>query len=231
MRRYTLTDPGALGRRFGLIEPDDQLPTRARYNVAPGQGVPVVVETSRGRALRPMRWGYQPPWVLDDPGRPPPTVARVEGVAKNPLFSRALLRQRCVVPADGFYLWRGGVPIHVRLASGGLFAVAGLFTGPHERFDEFANCLVITTPPHPEARRIGFPTGRMPAILPPEAEEAWLSARTRDARVLVSMLRAYPPGLLEWAPASPLVGSLFAEGPELLEPPVHHDEPGAQRAG
>jgi putative SOS response-associated peptidase YedK len=100
--RYTLTSTEGLQLRFELVE-SSETRLRPRFNVAPSQGVPVVVESGRGRVLRAVRWGFQPVWVRGDARRPPPINARAEGVATNALFRDALARRRCLVVADGFY--------------------------------------------------------------------------------------------------------------------------------
>ena len=51
-----------------------------------------------------MRWGLVPSWAKD------PTVgnrminARAETVGENPSFRQALVKRRCLIPADGFTL-------------------------------------------------------------------------------------------------------------------------------
>ena len=108
--RYTLGDPSALQLRFGLVEFADLRlpPLMPRYNVAPGQPVPVVIETPRGHELRDAVWGFNPAWA--GASRPAPINARVETVASNGLFRRAFRRKRCLVVADGFYesMWTEG---------------------------------------------------------------------------------------------------------------------------
>jgi putative SOS response-associated peptidase YedK len=100
--RYTLTDPTELKRRFGLVESSDTRIT-PRFNIAPSQGVPIVIQTPLGLELRAAGWGFRPVWVREDAKRPPPINARAEGVATSGLFREALAARRCVVPADGFY--------------------------------------------------------------------------------------------------------------------------------
>src|SRR5437867_2436994 len=111
--RYALNlTPEEIWERFGITE-FVQLrlpPVMPRFNVAPTSVMPVVVERSTGRALDALRWGFRPAWMA--PGRaPPPINARAETVATNGLFKTALSRQRCVVPATGFFefMWTDGI--------------------------------------------------------------------------------------------------------------------------
>jgi putative SOS response-associated peptidase YedK len=105
--RYVLNlTPEEIERRFGITE-FVQLrlpPVMPRFNVAPTSVMPVVVEHREGRTLAPLKWGFWPDRMA--PGRtPPPINARAETVATNGLFKRALARQRCIVPATGFFEW------------------------------------------------------------------------------------------------------------------------------
>jgi putative SOS response-associated peptidase YedK len=151
--RYTLTDPAQLRLRFALVETTDTR-IKPRFNVAPSQGVPIVVQTDHGRELRAAGWGFQPVWMRGGPGKPPPINARAESAATSGLFRAALERRRCLIPADGFYEWRAvpsharRLPVRFRLRDGGLFAFAGLFTGPRDLQVEDATCTILTTGPN-----------------------------------------------------------------------------------
>lgn len=68
---YTLTDPSPLMRRFGLIEFAETRIT-PRFNIAPSQIIPIIVERPEGRELRMARWGFKPPWMKGPQKRPPP---------------------------------------------------------------------------------------------------------------------------------------------------------------
>ena len=135
--RYTLFHP--IGKLFDL--PDEPaLP--ARYNIAPTQDVPVVLAAPGGgggaggacRQLKMMHWGLIPPWAEDRDFGARLINARCETAAEKPAFRGAFRRQRCLIPADGFFEWQklpagGKQPFHIRLAGGGVFAFAGLW-GP-----------------------------------------------------------------------------------------------------
>jgi putative SOS response-associated peptidase YedK len=78
-----------------------------RYNIAPTQPVPVArqhaPEEKAGLSL--VRWGLIPSWATD-PSMGARTInARAETVANKPSFE-PLRKQRCLVPADGFYEWK-----------------------------------------------------------------------------------------------------------------------------
>ena len=60
---------------------------------------------------------------------------------------------------------------------------------------------------------------RMPVILAPDQEAAWLDPQLTDADLLGSMLTAYPEEELQLRPVSTLVNSVANDGPECLAPP------------
>jgi putative SOS response-associated peptidase YedK len=122
--------PEAVQIHFGLTAP---LVLSPRYNIAPSQLVPVIAPkadpTQRGLAL--LKWGLVPDWWNDD--KPGPINARAETVADLPTFSESFASRRCIIPATGFYEWRGTkgrrVPYRFRLGTGRLMGFAGLWSG------------------------------------------------------------------------------------------------------
>lgn len=219
--RYTLTSTEGLQLRFDLVESSDTR-LRPRFNVAPSQGVPIVLESGRGRVLRAVRWGFQPVWVREDARRPAPINARAETVATNGLFRDALAKRRCLVVADGFYEWRAAPgetkkqPVRFRLATGELFAFAGLFTGPRAEQAEDGTCAIVTVGPNGLVAPVH---NRMPAILAPEDEALWLDPDVRDPVAALACLRPYPAELMACDPADPRVGSVLNDDPDLLVAP------------
>ena len=57
--------------------------------------------------------------------------ARAETLAEKPSFKTALVRRRCLIPADGFFEWRREEtqkqPMFIRNADDGIFAFTGLW--------------------------------------------------------------------------------------------------------
>ena len=77
-----------------------------RYNIAPTQQIDVIHVPDDKTLLAKMRWGLIPPWWKKSAKETPSTFnARAETVAEKPFFRSAFKRQRCIIPASGFYEW------------------------------------------------------------------------------------------------------------------------------
>lgn len=217
--RYTLTTTSAeqLALRFDL-DPAAVPPLEARYNIAPTQRVPVIVDTGQGRDLLALRWGFQPAWAAEKSGRPAPINARAESLLDRPMFRGALARKRCLIVADGFYEWASvpgqsaKQPMYIRLKDGGLFALAGLYTdGAHDA----GSCAIITTSPNHLMEPIH---NRMPAILDPADEARWLDSDITVSEAVLDCLRPYPAEAMTAYPISMRVNAPRNDGAELIAP-------------
>ncbi len=176
--RYSLICTDDLGNRFRVYEPT--LGRRSRFNVAPSQTMPVVVQREQTELVT-MQWGLVPHWARDLA-----TARRVRSTpgprrsTERPMFrGPAAAERRCLVPASGFYEWRrdgGGrkVPYYFRLRDADLFAFAGLYDVWHDtgRHGPHPTYTIVTT----AANEVVAPLhDRMPVILRPEDEERWVA--------------------------------------------------------
>jgi putative SOS response-associated peptidase YedK len=216
--RFTLTASGQrLRERFALAAaPEDLAP---RYNIAPSQPV-LVIPNRRTRQLRPARWGLIPHWATDPRIGHRQINARAETLATRPAFRAPFARQRCLIPADGFYEWRRSgrarTPFHIRPRDGAPIAFAGLWDVWRPKQGEpIASCTIITTNANPLIAPLH---DRMPVILPPAAWDAWLDPHERQAAELAPLLVPYPEDELETYEVSPLVNSPANEDPGCVAP-------------
>jgi len=164
-----------------------------RYNIAPTQEAPVVrVDRSGEREAAMLRWGLVPPWAKDIVVGNRMINARSEGVETKRAFREAMQARRCLVPATGFYEWRGPPgrkqPFAINAADRPLFAFAGLWErwkprageprgrGTSRETDE--TFTIITTGAAAAVQPIH---DRMPVILAREDEEAWLAGSVEEA--------------------------------------------------
>jgi len=255
--RYTLTvAAGDLAERFGVVVPERYEP---RYNAAPRQDLPVI-RTAVGvddehdderaapdggerpvgggdeggdRELSFPEWGLVPSWVDEPDDATHPINARSETVREKRSFRGAFERQRCLVPADGFYEWveRGGgkQPYRVTLSDESVFAMAGLYEvwegevaqaslaafgangDDDDRRKRVESFTVLTTEPNAVVADLHH---RMAVVLDPGDESTWLHGDPDDAAAL---LEPYD-GAMRSYPVSTAVNDPGNESPELLDP-------------
>jgi putative SOS response-associated peptidase YedK len=144
---------------------------------------------------------------------------RSETAARTPAFRDAFARQRCLVPATGFYEWQREAsarprPWLFRLQSGRVFAFAGLWQ-PATIPGSNGGCAILTTAPNDLARRIH---DRMPAILDPADYAAWLDPAPTAPRKLQPLLRPFPADAMTAFPVNAAVNSAANDDPSCLEP-------------
>lgn len=228
--RYTLATPNPAEVR-GRFPVGESVEIRQRYNVAPGDEVLAVTTDREGNPRGELlRWGLVPSWAKTPDTGLKMINARVETVGERAAFRRAFERYRCLIIADGFYEWQRQAAgpkqaFHITRTDGGLFAFAGLWSIWHDDANEgrtLRTCTIITTA---ASSAIAGLHDRMPVILAPGAEPAWLEhAQTPDR--LHGMLGGLTPAETALRPVSSAVNDARYDGPECLAPPVED----AQRA-
>lgn len=215
--RYSLTQPiKTLKEHFQAVAA--AMEQDGRFNIAPSQSVPIVLLGREGREIQSLRWGLIPSWAKD------PTIgnrlinARAETVHEKPSFHSSFRRQRCLVPADGFYEWqaRGKEkhPHYIRLRSQDLFAFAGLWSEWDSGKEILRTFTIITTSANQELERVHH---RMPVILMPGQYDDWLAPETGPEQ-LKQMLNPLPNGLLEYYEISKTVNSPKNDSEECILP-------------
>src|SRR4051812_48644129 len=101
--RYTLFMSDRLAKAFKTRPPAFQL--HDSYNVAPGQLLPVIIQSEYGRTIEPMKWGLVPMWAKDPSIGYKMINARADGISGKPAWRGPIKYHRCLVPATGFYEW------------------------------------------------------------------------------------------------------------------------------
>jgi putative SOS response-associated peptidase YedK len=177
-----------------------------RFNVAPTEDVPAIVQDRRGRRCELLRWGLVPRWARDLKTRLTLINARAETVAESRVYAGLVERgsHRCLVLADGFYEWVAAedpkqrrLPLRFALAGGGCFCFAGLWTTWR---GSVMSCSVLTA----TANELVAPVhDRMPVILTePAAWDAWLDPSLSAADV-AALMAPLPAESLEVERANP----------------------------
>lgn len=219
--RYVLKrkDLEALLEKFGIRSLEE---FHSRYNIAPTTVMPAIRAAGAGRAEAVnLRWGLVPSWAKDASGGARLCNARAESVADKPAFRHAFRRQRCLIPASGFYEWqtvgRTKLPWFFHLRGEQPFVFAGLWEHWHGAAGEgkLETFSLLTTRANAVVGRIH---DRMPVILAPQDAPSWIDPSVEARERLEPLLRPFPEEAMESRPVHPRVNSVAAEGPECLEP-------------
>jgi putative SOS response-associated peptidase YedK len=218
--RYVLNAPEDLSERFQLRQLSISLPTT--WNAAPTNELPVIVENSDGEhEARSMKWGLIPRWAKPgDKKSIAPINARAETLAEKPMFRSLIKKNRCLVPANGFYEWKNlgdhKQPYFISVPDDPLFAFAGLYDeSQSEDGETIGTYTIITTSANELMSQLHE---RMPVILHRDDEEEWLDREVTDSAQVQRLLGPYPAAEMEAVPVSRKVNNVRNDGPELLEP-------------
>ncbi|QGQ95884.1 SOS response-associated peptidase [Paenibacillus psychroresistens] len=216
--RYTITvSEDELIARYAAEEPTNRYHT-PRFNVAPTNRVPVILNDEGITKIDAFRWGLIPFWAKDTKIGYNLINAKADTVAEKPSFRNAFKQRRCLIPADGFYEWKKNgaekQPYRILLKDQLIFSMAGLWeswTSPEG--EEIKSCTIITTNPNELMIDIH---DRMPMILSVEDEHKWLD-KSQSVEELKAILQPFPMDRMRAYPVSKDVGSVKNQNAELIE--------------
>ena len=132
---------------------------QGRYNIAPSQTVCVIRQQTPS-------WIEEGIWGFKNPHSGAPIInARSETLGERPMFKDLLTTNRCLIPADGFYEWKGKQAYYFQLPEKQIFAFAGLWRD--------GRCVIITRAADANMQGIHH---RMPVIVEPTNWKKWLTS-------------------------------------------------------
>lgn len=158
--------------------------------------------------FRMIHWGLIPPWTKNREDaaeiRTRTINARSETIYEKPSYrSAAQAGRRCLIPVTGFYEWhtvgssaRGSkkFPFYIVTKDQKIASIAGLWDewADPETGELFPTYTLLTTDANPLLAAIHNTKKRMPCVLTPEAERAWLQDELTQADTLALLADAYP---------------------------------------
>lgn len=201
----------------------EPLESTPNYNVAPTQKILAVIKHDNKNKLAKLYWGLVPFWAKDTSVGSRMINARAETVSEKPSFRNALKKHRCLIPADGFYEWKGEKgykkPYFITTNPDDPLAFAGLWeTWRGKEGDEeavYKSCTIITTVASGSIRELH---NRMPVIIMPEFYEKWLDTETKDSRELMAILQDGLVRDMKFYPVSKHVNSVKNNNPSCIQP-------------
>ena len=216
--RYTVIKLDDLPARFAAKNKFNEV--KPNYNVAPGQTMPIVVDTNGQNEFKLMKWGLVPSWAKEVKVGYKMINARAEGIETKPSFRHAYKSQRCLVPANGFYEWQksttGKVPYYITLANQDIFSFAGLWEHWQQPGGQnLETYTIITTRANSDMEHIH---DRMPVIVNPQYEDDWLNPDNQDPEFLRQLMQSSRDTSFVFTPVSDEVNKVGNNYPELIHP-------------
>lgn len=184
--------------------PADQQP---HWSLAPGASILLLRQVDDELQLDSVRWGLTPAWLTDFTRTP--AQARAETLAEQPMFRDAYRLRRGVLPANGFYEWRGTARKRPYWMTGedSLIYFAAIWEAYPVQGHTYLSAAVVTLPAANQRR---------PLMLDQAAMTAWLDPQT-SLEALQGLLAAPQPVLRE-RPLATLVNDPKLDAPECLTP-------------
>jgi putative SOS response-associated peptidase YedK len=233
--RFTLkTDPKVIASQFKVssiailegciadlttpVKQIDQIesePFSPNFNVAPTHQIPAIVSQTEERLLAAFTWGFVPSWAKD------PTIgsrminARSETAAEKPSFRSALVKRRCIVPADGWYEWQGSpgkkTPYYFSALNDSVLGLAGIYESWKQPDGQLLwTATILTQEARPD---FSYIHDRMPVLLTPELQDTWLNSPISP---LQEVLGSAPNVEIQAWEVSPAVGNVKNNNANLM---------------
>ncbi len=174
--RYTITlKPDELALVLGAEVPEAYEP---QFNAAPTKVLPLITSVDSDK-ISFFNWGLMAMWSNNKAMSPKFFNLPMDSVMNKASYRKKLATHRCVIPMDGFYLWKKvakkqQVPHYFFYPDKKVFSVAGLW---EEGEDGKHSFIMITRPANNQI--VDFQDD-MPATLDASATRRWLESDSED---------------------------------------------------
>ena len=223
--RYVLTKGGQwILDYFGIPEARADEGFRdweARYNIAPTTMVPGLYRTDADTRAGLFKWGLLPFWAGIKDGFK--TInARSEEIHQKASFKNPIQKRRCLLPADGYYEWKGEKgnkqPFYFSRPNGEPLTFAGVWESwkPKGSTDNpILTCSVLTTAPNTFGAQYH---DRMPVVIHPEHRDYWMDPNVQNVDDIRELFGAVPEDYLIATAVDKAVGNVKTQGAQCIEP-------------
>lgn len=223
--RYSITATAEqLSMRFSVDVPDFY---RAHYNASPTHVLPVIT-SSTPEGLSSFYWGAAPTWAKNKSVSEKIINLHAEDFAERLSLKKALKKQRCIVPADGFYGWKRvgkktSIPYRFVFKSQRLFSFPALWEEFEDTDGMQIQTFAIVT--RPADRMVSPIQERMPVILSRESEVTWLNKESPE-EALLNAISYSDTKDINYYPVSPRISQQDVDVPSLIMPTPPSDQHG-----
>jgi len=223
--RYSIAATASqISERFSVDVPEFYT---AHYNASPTQLLPVITSaTPEGLSL--FYWGTAPGWAKNKTVSEKIVNVHTEDFAEKASLKKALKKQRCIVPADGFYGWKKvgkktSIPYRFVFKAQSLFSFPALW----EEFEDTEGTVIqtFTIVTCPADKVVSPIQERMPVIMNRQSEKVWLDKDSAED-VLLGIIAVSETKDMNYYPVSPRISQKDVDVPSLIVPTPPSDQHG-----
>lgn len=223
LERYTLTTSRTdLETMFKIDTTSAYQPI---YNAAPTKLLPIITHHNPD-GFSFFYWGLPPEMTKNKPVSRKLINADAEQFMIKASYKNALIKRRCLIPANGIYLWKGiskkgKVPYRYILDDEKPFLIAGIWEEFESEISTDIHTFSMIT--IPAGKQFSELSNVMPAIISNRNLESWLSEKTPDTK-LMEMMLATPKLSFGSYPVSSQINNALLDSIDLVKPSKPMDQ-------
>lgn len=224
--RYAIySDFKAINARYGLKGEEFTVPN---YNAAPAQQLPVVLDSAKGQ-ISFVFWGTNKEWSNNKSISPKLLTCDRDQLMSKTTLRNALEKHRCLIPANGFYLWKQyskkrKTPHYFYNPSQEMISLPAIW---EENEDMDGNVhftfKVIEIPNYINIPEFGM---NMPGVIPKDLEKKWLDSYSTLEELMGILNNTESLGQISYHSVSPLITNTSNNGDHLIKPESSVDQLG-----
>jgi len=211
--------------RYGIIY-QKEISFVANYNTVVTQNALALLGDKSGNVrVGVLKWGLIPYWESGSSNAAKCMNARSETVFDKPSFRHAIIKQRCLIPINGYYEWKPNnkTPYLVRHHTIHTLMAAGLWdTWISQEQEKIHTFTILTTEAKGHLKEIHH---RMPLLFTEKKEtDLWLNRSITDPALIKPLLKPYAVDCFYATEVTKQVNSTRNNFPELLLPEPDEDQ-------
>lgn len=224
--RYAIfSDFKDINHRYGLEGEEFTVPN---YNASPSQQLPIVSNLAK-KEISFFYWGLNKKWSNNKSVSPKLLTLNSETLSTKSAHRKLLMEHRCLIPANGFYLWkqygkRRKTPHYFKEPSEEIISLAGIW----EEFEDMEGQATYTFKiiERPNYTGIAEFDNFLPAVIKKEDEKKWLDSYSSEEELMSMILNNEATKSLANHPVSPHISNPKLNSAELIKPQQQVDQLG-----
>lgn len=224
--RYAIySDFQDINKHYGLRGEAFTVPN---YNASPAQQLPVITNLAK-KEISFIHWGINKQWSNNKTVSPKLLTVKSDLLLSKVSLKKALIERRCIVPVNGFYLWKHyskkrKTPHYFNLPEQDIFSLIGIW----EEFEDMEGSTTHTFKILEVSNQLnahGFPDF-LPIVITKDDEKIWLDDYSSEEQLLGVLQSKTLTSRLTNHPVSPHISNQNLNFEDLIKPQAQADQLG-----